>query len=107
VAPRRRPEARPSLASTRPTLVRLLRIHHAIASEAYPWLEALAGSCEVHPRTLKRDLKLLRDEFGAPIEYSRERQGYHYTTEFTLVPAPFHERELLALSIAVEVGFRW
>jgi len=104
MAPSRTPKVRANFASTRPTLVRLLRIHHAIASEAWPSLEALAGLCEVNPRTLKRDLRLLRDEFGAPIEYSRERQGYHYTREFTLVPAPFHERELLALSIAVEVA---
>jgi predicted DNA-binding transcriptional regulator YafY len=67
-------------------------------------LDALADLCEVTPRTVKRDLRLLREEFGAPLCYSRERQGYCYEREFSLVPSPFHERELLALSIAIEVA---
>lgn len=90
--------------AARPCLVRLLKVHHAIARGGYPSLTALAELCEVNARTVKRDLRLLREEFGAPIGYSRKRQGYWYEREFSLVPSPFHERELLALSIAIEVA---
>jgi len=92
----------------RPTLTRLLRIHYAISTGRYPSLAQLAEGCGGHERTVKRDLRLLREELGAPLSYSRERRGYHYTRPFSLAPTPFEERELLALSLAVEVagGFR-
>jgi predicted DNA-binding transcriptional regulator YafY len=92
------------MSAARPSLVRLLKIHQAISCGGYPSLASLADLCEVNPRTIKRDLRLLREEFEAPIGYSRERQGYYHEREFSLAPAPFHERELLALSIAIEVA---
>lgn len=36
----------------------------------------LAGAYELSARTLQRDIAFLRQEYGAPIEYDRERRGY-------------------------------
>ena len=92
------------MASTRPSLMRLLRIHQSLSLRRYPSLVNLAEMCGTHPRTLKRDLRVLREEFNAPLAYCRPRGGYHYTRPFSLAPPPFDERELLALSVAVEVA---
>ncbi|HEY3379784.1 MAG TPA: WYL domain-containing protein [Armatimonadota bacterium] len=88
----------------RSELVRLLKIHREITLGLYPSLERLAALCEIHPRTVKRDLRLLRKEFDAPLEYSRQHDGYTYAHAFSLAPAPFAEQELLALSITMEIA---
>lgn len=36
----------------------------------------LAGAYELSARTLQRDIAFLKSEYGAPIEYDRERRGY-------------------------------
>ena len=92
------------MALTRPMFVRLLQIHQAIGQGTYPTLEGLARLCEVDPRTVKRDLKLLREEFNAPLGYSRRHAGYCYERPFSLVAAPFHEQELFALSVVIDVA---
>lgn len=85
------------MSSTRPSLVRLFKIHQAIAEKKYPSADDLAALCEVNARTIKRDVSMLRDDFGAPVIYSRRQQGYYYTREFTLTNLPLSEGELLAL----------
>lgn len=82
---------------TRPSVVRLFSIHEAIAEKTFPTSEQLAKLCEVNARTIKRDVKALRDDFGAPVEYSRERNGYYYTHDFNLTSLPLTEGELLAV----------
>lgn len=89
---------------TRPTLERLVQIHHAIASGAGPTLVDLAGLCDVHPRTIKRDLRQLREGFDAPLCCSRQDRRYRYERPFALLPEPFHERELLALSLVIDIA---
>ena len=37
----------------------------------------LAGAYELSARTLQRDIAFLKSEYGAPIEYDRERRGYY------------------------------
>jgi len=90
--------------STRPSLVRLLKIHQLLALGTYPGLISLAELCEVHPRTIKRDLRLLREEMKAPVALSRERKGYYYTRPFTFAPEPFSHQELLALSMSLHIA---
>ncbi len=85
------------MATTRPSLARLLRIHHCLAAGRHPTLGELAKLCGVHERTIKRDLGVLRDEFGAPLEYCRRRRGYTYREPFSLDSLPLAEGELLAL----------
>ncbi len=85
--------------STRPSLARMMLIHQAIAGKRYPSLDDLAHLCQVHPRTIKRDLRALREEFDAPVVYAREEQGFYYTNDFTLATPPLTEGEILALSM--------
>ncbi len=85
------------MSSTRPSLLRLFKIHQAISQKDYPSAERLAEECAVNARTIKRDVKVLRDDFDAPVIYSRRHQGYHYTRDFNLTALPLTEGELLAL----------
>jgi predicted DNA-binding transcriptional regulator YafY len=82
-------------------LVRLSKIHKAIASEQYPGIPRLAEIAEVHERTIKRDLDVLRDEFDAPLKYDRRRKGFYFTIEGWSLPLQkITEGELLSFFIA-------
>ena len=59
--------------------VRLQRIHELIGSGCCPSIQALAAHVERHPRTIKRDLKILREDFQAPLVYDRCHHGFRYT----------------------------
>ena len=55
---------------------------------------------EVSPATLKRDIAKLRDQFGVPIRYDRERAGYVIDGDADAVELPglwFSQDEILAL----------
>ena len=84
------------MSTTRPSLTRLMKIHQAIADKTNPTASRLAQLCGVTARTIKRDLRLLREEFGAPLQAKRG-QGYWYAREFSLSGLPLTEGELLAL----------
>ena len=58
-------------------------------------LRDLAGLCEIDQATVKRTVKVLKTEFGAPI--SSDRRGYHWR------PAP-HEKRLAEALIIVFCG---
>ena len=61
----------------RAQLYRLLFIVQQLREGLYPNAQTLARSLEVTPRTIHRDLDLLRDDWGAPIEFDRRRNGYY------------------------------
>jgi predicted DNA-binding transcriptional regulator YafY len=85
-------------------LVRLQRIHERIGSGCCPTVQDLAAYVERHPRTIKRDLKVLREDFKAPLVYDRHRKGFRYTAPgWQLPPARFSEGELLAFFTAQHV----
>jgi predicted DNA-binding transcriptional regulator YafY len=88
----------------REQLVRLLKIHNELIKNKYPTQEDLSIMCEVETRTIRRDLKLLKEDFDAPHEYSHQHRGYHYTRPFTLLPASFNDQELMALCLTLEVA---
>jgi len=80
---------------------RISDIHKMIASCTYPSIEKLAHRLNVNPRTIKRDIAALRDQFNAPIEYDRQRRGFYYTLpEWTLPVQKMQEGDLLAFFIA-------
>lgn len=82
-------------------LVRLAAIHHEIASGRFPNAGKLAEKLEVNERTVKRDLEVLRDEFGAPLKYERRKKGYRFTIEGWSLPLQkITEGELLSFFIA-------
>lgn len=65
---------------------RLAIIHEMIKSDKYPSREELIRTvvarlrCDVlSPRTIQRDLDVLRYSFHAPMEYNRSKDGYYYT----------------------------
>lgn len=94
------------MANHRPEISRLLKIHAAIASSDRPTVSELAAQCEVGPRTIKRDIALLKTEFNAPIVVSRTRGecGYYYERPFRLAPEPFTDQEILALNVSLQVA---
>lgn len=71
-------------------LGRLLAIHHKLSTmRRFTW-QQLAESCALHDlvrekpseRTLKEDIKILRDSFNAPIP--KYKESYYYTKAFSL-----------------------
>jgi len=57
--------------------------------------EELAGELGVSGRTVNRDVRRLREEFGAPVASSVA--GYRYERPFTLKPLELDEKDLFAL----------
>lgn len=94
------------MANHRLEISRLLKIHATIASGERPTVAELAERCEVGPRTIKRDITMLKQELNAPICVSRTRgeEGYYYERPFRLAPEPFTDQEVLALSVALQVA---
>src|SRR5262249_1965416 len=87
--------------ATRPPLARLAVIDQTIRSRAYPNATFLARQLEAPRRTICRDLDLLRDRLGAPLEFDRRHNGYYYTEPNYCLPlVHLTEGELLALFLA-------
>lgn len=81
---------------------RLNQIHQALRTGRYPTLAQLCAVTDGSSvRTVKRDLRVLRHDLGAPLKFDRARGGYHYSEpgwEFPLVRMT--EGELLAFFTA-------
>lgn len=65
-------------------------------------MAGLSAALGVNPRTVLRDIKLLRTRFGAPLEYDRQAGGYRYTEPF-LLWGPVGRRRRLAVAVAAEL----
>ena len=86
------------------TFVRLQRIHEIISSGCCPSIHELAERVERHPRTIKRDIKVIREEPSAPLIYDRHQKGFRYTGPgWQLPPVRFSEGEVLAFFTAHHV----
>jgi predicted DNA-binding transcriptional regulator YafY len=84
---------------------RVYQIEALIRQRGHVSFETLLEALEVSPATLKRDLDYLKDQLGAPIEYSRLLNGYGFRESFTgrkheLPGLWFSERELYSLLMA-------
>ena len=53
-------------------LARLQQIHEAISTGHCPSVQDLAAHTDRNPRTIKRDVKALREDFKAPLMYDRQ-----------------------------------
>lgn len=83
---------------------RLKLIHEEIAAGRYPTVRMLAKLVERSERTIKRDLRELRDGFNAPLIFDRARHGFRYSEPgWTLPPYNFDQGELLAFFTAEHV----
>jgi predicted DNA-binding transcriptional regulator YafY len=67
-------------------------------------LEDLAETLGISLRQLNTDIKVMREELGAPMTYDTARRGWRYTEEFDLVGGlPLRKQDVLHLRIAVEM----
>ena len=58
------------------------------------------------PRTVQRDIAVLKDHFGCPVRYSRENRGYYLSRhdwEF-VAPAILDENEMLAAVLGAKIA---
>jgi predicted DNA-binding transcriptional regulator YafY len=89
------------LRTSRPPLVRMLRIHDFLSAGRYPNCSVLAREFEVSAKTIQRDVDFMRDQLVLPIEYDRVRHGFAYSQpvgQFPLITVS--EGELVALLVA-------
>ncbi|MDR2786663.1 MAG: WYL domain-containing protein, partial [Treponema sp.] len=85
----------------RPLLARIYFIDRKIASGSYPNTGDLAREYEAGTATICRDIEFMRDQLGAPIEYSPLHRGFFYTEKTFRLPARFAAAEdMLALGLA-------
>src|SRR5262249_27701806 len=85
----------------RTPLERMLRIHKAIQSRAYPTASNLAAELEVSTKSIHRDLEFIVERLDLPLEFDRARFGYCYTSEVSAFPTiQITEGELFALLVA-------
>lgn len=85
-------------------LARLQHIHTAISSGKCPSIRDLEESTGRTSRTIKRDIRALREDFHAPLIYDSQRKGFRYTElGWQIPPARLSEGELLAFFTAHHV----
>jgi predicted DNA-binding transcriptional regulator YafY len=90
--------------SSRPQLNRLVKLDGLIRRGRYPNAHSAARELEVSPRTVKRDISLLRDSWGAPLEFSREHNGYFYQEPDAPLPlVRLTEGELVAFYLCARL----
>jgi len=58
---------------------RLLFIHEQLILKNTVNLPAIAKKYECSERTVKRDIKFMKDELILPIEYDKKRKSYYYS----------------------------
>jgi predicted DNA-binding transcriptional regulator YafY len=63
----------------------------------------LAAKLEVSPRTIERDIELLRDRMQAPLEYDRLRRGYCFTKDFYMPTPNLTEGETISLFLGLKL----
>src|SRR5262245_14840189 len=82
-------------------LERIVWLHYQLLAGSYPKARTIAERFEVSEKTAYRTIDFMRDRFHAPIDYSREHQGYYYTEPtFSLPLINLTEGEMLALLLA-------
>ncbi|MGC8778736.1 MAG: helix-turn-helix transcriptional regulator, partial [Candidatus Caldatribacteriaceae bacterium] len=86
-----------SIPVRRSLLVHLFRLFQEIKKGYYPNTATLARLLEVSHRTVDRYLEVLRDDFGAPIEFDRKRGGYYFREKWSFPFPEFTEGEVLSL----------
>ncbi|MBA2378226.1 MAG: WYL domain-containing protein [Blastocatellia bacterium] len=85
-------------------LTRISTIDREIASGQFPNVKRSADLLEITERTVKRDLAMMRDGFGAPITHERGKGGFRYSKPgWSLPMQKIREGELLAFFIAENV----
>lgn len=87
---------------TRGRLFRLLYILDRVRLGDYPNSRTLSEELGVSDRTIKRDLDLLRDDWGAPLEFDHGRNGF-YLSESDWIP-PVGREDVVRLTTGEAVA---
>ena len=92
----------------REALRRILWIHERLGNERKANAVTLARELEASVRTVKRDIAYMRDELGAPIEWTPATQTYCYARECEILPLlRLDAGEALALMLAGRTFAAW
>ncbi|HMO82375.1 MAG TPA: WYL domain-containing protein [Pyrinomonadaceae bacterium] len=85
-------------------MARLQRIHREISAGRHPSLGVLAEILDVTPRTVKRDIAVMRNLLSAPVKYDRRQRGFIFEEPgWTLPVQKMTEGEMLAFFLAERV----
>lgn len=88
----------------RHAMARIYAIDRRIRAGDCPNAAALAAELEVSRRTVERDLEVMRDRLGAPLDFDRRRCGYRYLdSRWQLPPVAFTGGELLAVFLGTRL----
>ena len=88
----------------RHTYVRIAKIDDLIRRKRYPNCRTLSEEFETSQRTILRDIEAMKDSLGAPIRYSKERNGYYYEDDkFSLPAVRLTEGELVSVFLGEEI----
>ena len=80
---------------------RLSRLCAEIQRGQYPTKAALASIVERSPRTVQNDLRALVNDFGAPLDFDRAKNGFYFTDPaWRLPPIALTEGELISFFTA-------
>ncbi len=86
------------MAKYKPQHARLLFIDKRLGGGRYPNCRQLAEEYQVSSKTIQRDLDYMRYQLDAPIAYSAQHRGYHYTEASYKLPAiSIKESDLFAI----------
>lgn len=84
---------------------RYIWFHSKLKAGRYPKLADLAEKFEISGRQAAREIDFMKNFFSAPIEYARERNGYHYTEAgFELPNIWLGQEEIVALIISKRIS---
>lgn len=88
-------------AGNRLAAVRMKRIFDLLKGERFPNCRQLAAELGVSSKTIQRDLEVMCDQLGLPIDYDPQEHGYYFTEEVHNFPTiQVTQGELLALLVA-------
>lgn len=88
----------------RHTYIRITEIDRLIRRGKFPNCKWLAQEFETSERTVLRDIEAMKDSMGAPIGYSKEKNGYFYTEEgFKLPEIQLTEGEFVSIFLGEEI----
>jgi predicted DNA-binding transcriptional regulator YafY len=80
---------------------RLMKLCVEIQLGRYPTKADLARIANRTKRTVQNDIRALKDEWGAPLDFDREKNGFYFTDPaWRLPPIKLSEGELLSFFIA-------
>jgi predicted DNA-binding transcriptional regulator YafY len=80
---------------------RIYWFYNRLKQDRHPTRQGYMDTFEVSESTFKRDIALLRDRMGAPLEYDPERNGYFLTDAAYEIPSFWFNRRQLLLMIGI------